>query len=1056
MKALRASVIVAVAMLFALPSFAEEEPFGEVGPLLATRRYIEARTALVRVRDAAIAKGDVRTEANAWLLLALADSGLSDATSARANLEQAVKRFAESGDLFAGWLAAWAGAELEKAQGQYVTSIAHSERALQLLAQLAEPEAPFTLDSFVTLGVAFGVPAAQAGPMKDHPQILKPFLLQFADVVTRITYADALVEAGELERAETNIERAKAGAALFGGLFQSTIASVYGDLRRRQWRLDEARDHYKIALSGVKSIPTFALSSVQLEIRILGKLARLEWASGRADEGLRWNARALEIARASGDADLHTSVAQARAGLLHDDGQTTAATAAYADALKIATTTFRKGSIHAELGTLYFFDGQYGKALEHLEKAIALFQKSKSPQHEAIVWGSLAEVHLMLGGPELAGHAIENAERLVKESDFTVARDLVRMLKTAKNVYSGKGLPDDIGQAFLALWDTPELKDVMFRDDAMQYVLASFNLDRPTKDGPLPADIPAAGLPFLKVTALTVRGKVLMDSGRHEEARKHWRQALTLDPNRDHVAGLHGLIGTSYWLEGNGAEAVRHFEQAAATIEASAADVKVEELMSSYLGSNRRWYHEFLIELLIRQGRLAEAFSHTERARGRTFLQMLGNHRLNPGQNADTTLREAEVLRAEIETRERQMRTIPAADARQIEVDLVGARQRYQTLTVRAKTANPEYASITNVEPLPLDAVRAEVAEDTTLISYFRSAKFAHAWVIDRANMHYAQLSLDEESLRRIVCWADDLGPRTDARGVDAGSRTCEDAATAEEAFEKLMAPLLKNIAHRKLVIVPHGVLHYVPFAALRNPKTGRYLVEDYTITYAPSASALRFLREKESPVEGRALVLGDPASPLPSLRKLPGAKREASTVAEKLGTTAQNGSAACESLLYELDGKVDLVHLAAHGIYDPLNPIFSRIALADDAQSDGSLTVHEILSKLDLRGVNLVVLSACSTAVGARSGGDEIVGLTRALLYAGTPGVLSTLWNIDDTASAALMNEFYERLVAGAPAAEALRDAQRTAIEHGGDPRYWAAFTLHGDPQGRWMPEAR
>ena len=114
---------------------------------------------------------------------------------------------------------------------------------------------------------------------------------------------------------------------------------------------------------------------------------------------------------------------------------------------------------------------------------------------------------------------------------------------------------------------------------------------------------------------------------------------------------------------------------------------------------------------------------------------------------------------------------------------------------------------------------------------------------------------------------------------------------------------------------------------------------------------------------------------------------------------------------------------------------------------------MEEILSSADLTGVNLAVLAACETGIGAGSRGDEIVGLTRAILYAGSPGVISTLWSIDDPASAELMTDFYRRLRAGARVAEALRAAQCHLLERQPyrDPSYWAAFTLTGDPQGRW-----
>jgi CHAT domain-containing protein len=250
----------------------------------------------------------------------------------------------------------------------------------------------------------------------------------------------------------------------------------------------------------------------------------------------------------------------------------------------------------------------------------------------------------------------------------------------------------------------------------------------------------------------------------------------------------------------------------------------------------------------------------------------------------------------------------------------------------------------------------------------------------------------------------------------------------------------------------------------LRNPQTERYLIEDYTLTYAPSASALRFLRAKETPVEGQSLILGAPVRPESELEPLSGMTREVKTVARLLRTTPLLGSKATESRLYAKGGKPDLLHIAAHGSYDSSNPLFSRLALTPGDQQDGSLRVpenqhdgnlevHEILGELDLSGVNLVVLSACETARGVRSGGDEITSLTRAFLYAGSPGVISTLWKIDDAASTLLIEELYRNLLNGVSVAEALRQAQLSVLQQPEyrHPGFWAAFSLTGDPQGRW-----
>jgi len=140
------------------------------------------------------------------------------------------------------------------------------------------------------------------------------------------------------------------------------------------------------------------------------------------------------------------------------------------------------------------------------------------------------------------------------------------------------------------------------------------------------------------------------------------------------------------------------------------------------------------------------------------------------------------------------------------------------------------------------------------------------------------------------------------------------------------------------------------------------------------------------------------------------------------------------------------MLHLAAHGEYNTLNPLFSFIQLVGDNQHDGSLQVHEIYD-LDLRSAtNLVVLSACQTKIGKLSPGDEVVGMNRAFLYAGTPTVMASLWNVDDAATGLLMKQFYSHLQAGMGKAEALQQAQMAVRKKYLHPYYWAAFSLTGD----------
>jgi CHAT domain-containing protein len=143
------------------------------------------------------------------------------------------------------------------------------------------------------------------------------------------------------------------------------------------------------------------------------------------------------------------------------------------------------------------------------------------------------------------------------------------------------------------------------------------------------------------------------------------------------------------------------------------------------------------------------------------------------------------------------------------------------------------------------------------------------------------------------------------------------------------------------------------------------------------------------------------------------------------------------------------MLHIACHGVFDSKNPEFSTLFLAHqgDDDGDGRLEMHEIFG-LNLDNCSLITLSACESALGGISGGDEIIGLNRAFIYAGSPRVISTLWEVDDLGTAVLMKKFYRHIRAGLSPSEALRLAQqhvrRRIHSH---PAYWAAFILTGEP---------
>lgn len=184
-------------------------------------------------------------------------------------------------------------------------------------------------------------------------------------------------------------------------------------------------------------------------------------------------------------------------------------------------------------------------------------------------------------------------------------------------------------------------------------------------------------------------------------------------------------------------------------------------------------------------------------------------------------------------------------------------------------------------------------------------------------------------------------------------------------------------------------------------------------------------------------------ADGLPVLRF---ADREAAGVANLYHSEALLTGGATRAAFLKLARAYGVLHIAAHTELNGNSPLFSRIALAPDKEDSGAIEVREVYG-MDLAGTNLVVLSACQTQLGARSTGDDVVGLNRAFIYAGASSVIASLWTVDDEATSFLMKAFYTNLKQGLSKAAALQAAQMATRKKYPHPYYWAAFVLTGDP---------
>ena len=250
--------------------------------------------------------------------------------------------------------------------------------------------------------------------------------------------------------------------------------------------------------------------------------------------------------------------------------------------------------------------------------------------------------------------------------------------------------------------------------------------------------------------------------------------------------------------------------------------------------------------------------------------------------------------------------------------------------------------------------------------------------------------------------------------------------------------------ADERLIIVPHGGLHYLPFQALRGPEG--FLIQRNPLAVAPSASVAVQLARKTFGASSKLVAFGNPAN---SAREdLPGAEREVQLISNMFpDRRVYYQRDASKSRFREAAGAGRILHVAAHAEVDNVDPLHSRILLAAEGTDPGFLEAREVYG-VDLKGVSLVTLSACESGLGRIARGDEIQGFTRSFLTAGASGLVVSLWPVADDSTELLMTTLYGELSRGAEAIDAMRRAQLAVLTQKkfAHPFFWAPFNLIGD----------
>ena len=332
-----------------------------------------------------------------------------------------------------------------------------------------------------------------------------------------------------------------------------------------------------------------------------------------------------------------------------------------------------------------------------------------------------------------------------------------------------------------------------------------------------------------------------------------------------------------------------------------------------------------------------------------------------------------------------------------------------------------------------LATLQRTLAPDERVLQFHALPDRLQAWVVSPTGIEAKSIAIKRDDLVELV--------ETFRNSVVRGRRAA--IGNADKLGAALIGPLgLK--AGERLVIVPHGPLHYLPFQALR--VDGRYLMETHPVSVAPSMSIAVQLAQRSPRAEAVLTAFGNPR--IEDKYDLPGAEAEVRQLARLFPrNSVYMGAAATKTQFRDVAARAPLMHVAAHAEADQVDPLYSRILLANEDGKQNFLEAHEILG-LPMQGSALVTLSACESGLGRVAQGDEVLGFTRSFLSAGTGSLISSLWPVSDDATAILMGTLYAELAKGRDIQQAMQAGQLAVLKEPrmSHPFFWAPFNLIGN----------
>jgi CHAT domain-containing protein/tetratricopeptide (TPR) repeat protein len=949
--------------------------------------------------------------------------------------------------------------------------------------------------------IAFFSFLAAQGPREVSPQSLLRKYHQ------EISTAESLWKGGNFEEAFVKLTEARELARrMEDSEKEIQCAVLLGKLCWALGRPEDSQKFYEDALAaaidlGLKKETEEAQTALKiLELYSQGKAARF---AGRYEKSIRNFNAAILLARQIGSQE-HEAKCLRQLSFAYLDKQ---------DAESFLSLNKKAFEIARELkdqreqaksliniGLYYFRLNDYSRALNSYSDALDLARNSQNKEDESLCLKNISLILMNLGMYERSLDYLQAACDIDRQLGnihflplnmntlgeafrnlgliFSNKEDLFRALRYFTEALDLAKINGDQNMESIATNNTGNIHlDLEDYATALNYLRPAFKAAEKTGDGEA------------QVKILTNMGVCSLKTGNLKQAQQYFQKALA----RGKEIGADKLLWEPLFYLGQCQEHMKADGQALACYRESisAIDHIRSHIQADYhkvrFGKNKTRVYEYLISLLYRLNKneaigegAEEVFAVVEKAKARAFLESLGELKNDFRNRLNLPLKKKE---SEITTRissllqEMSQGGLSRSRMAGLQNKLKQSEDEYLRLIARMRTEAPEVADIISPLPVGVEQVQERLLDEkTAVLEYFLGEDYSLLFSLTKKAFAVFPLPPKKELEKSIYAYTKLLSdpPKGAWRGRPA----------AERLSRVLLSAALKTLPEsvERLVIIPDGLLYYLPFETLaflpQDQSSGEnFLISKYDVSYAPSCSSLLLLneRKKKERYPKTLLAFGNPLYPsdssLSGKRKislagvmketyagqgfdfssLAQSKKEIKEISRLFGKDDRDvylGKDACEEMVKTVPLENYLIiHFACHGFLDEKMPFRSALVLssAEDDKEDGFLQAREIANlRLD---AELVVLSACQTGKGSLERGEGILGLTRTFFYAGARSVVSTLWEIGDKGTAEFMGQFYDYLSRKKDKAQALRLAKlsllKTKYAH---PFYWAGFVLLGE----------